>query len=143
MRLTQFHVEPRCTPSRSAFMTGRYSIRSGLTQVAVGTDISLPAREVTMAEMLLGAGYSPAIWGKWHLGSKPYSQPQNKGFDECYGIPPGHWDVFANDTKGPPDQALDLALEKGPHIVEAKRGEPLRAVKPYTEEVDATSTGSS
>ena len=37
--------------------------------------------------------------------------------------------------QGRQTKALDLPLEKGPHIVEAKRGEPLRVVKPYTEEV--------
>ena len=137
LRLTQFLVEPSCTPSRAAFMTGRYSIRSGLSLVAVeGTDISLPAREITMAEMLRDAGYSTAIFGKWHLGSQTYSQPQNKGFDEFYGIPPGDtWDVFGIIRQGRQTKALDLPLDKGPHVVEAKRGEPLRAVKPYTEEV--------
>ena len=68
--------------------------------------------------------------------SQPYSQPQNKGFDEFYGIPPGDtWDVFGIIRQGRQTKTLDLPLEKGPHIVEAKRGEPLRAVKPYTEEV--------
>ena len=42
-----------------------------------------------MAEMLRDAGYATAIFGKWHLGDQPYSQPQQKGFDEFYGIPPG------------------------------------------------------
>ncbi|MET4492106.1 sulfatase-like hydrolase/transferase [Bradyrhizobium sp. LA7.1] len=82
LRLTQFLVEPSCTPSRAALLTGRYSIRSGLSLVAVeGTDISLPAKEITMAEMLHDAGYATAIFGKWHLGAQSYSQPQNKGFD--------------------------------------------------------------
>ena len=56
LRLTQFLVEPACTPSRAALMTGRYSIRSGLSLVAVeGTAFSLPATEITMAEMLQDA----------------------------------------------------------------------------------------
>src|SRR6266536_62543 len=74
LRLTQFLVEPACTPSRAALMTGRYSIRSGLSLVAVeGTSISLPVREITMAEMLRDAGYATAILGKWHLGAELYS----------------------------------------------------------------------
>jgi hypothetical protein len=32
-------------------------------------------------------GYAAAMFGKWHLGAEPHSQPQN-GFDEFYGIPP-------------------------------------------------------
>src|SRR5258708_96635 len=97
LRLTQFLVEPGCTPSRAALLTGRYSIRSGLSLVAVEGSAtgSLPATEITMAEMLRDAGYATAMFGKWHLGSAPSAQPQNKGFDEYYGIPPGDsWDAF-------------------------------------------------
>ena len=110
LRLTQFLVEPSCTPSRAALMTGRYSIRSGLSLVAVeGTDISLPAKEITMAEMLHDAGYATAMFGKWHLGGQPYSQPQNKGFDEFYGIPPGDtWDAFLMIPQGRQTRTLDI-----------------------------------
>ena len=70
------------------------------------------------------------------ISGRSPSQPQNKGFDEFYGIPPGDtWDVFGIIRQGRQTKALDLPLEKGPHVVEAKRGEPLRSVKPYTEEV--------
>ena len=137
LRLTQFLVEPGCTPSRAALMTGRYSIRSGLSLVAVaGSPISLPATEITMAEMLREAGYATAMFGKWHLGAQPYSQPQNKGFDEFYGIPPGDtWDAFLMIGQARQTKSLEIPLDKGPQIVEAKRGEPLKAVKPYTAEV--------
>ncbi len=137
LRLTQFLVEPSCTPSRAALMTGRYSIRSGLSLVAVaGTPFSLPESEITMAEMLHDAGYATAIFGKWHLGAQVYSQPQNQGFDEFYGIPPGDtWDAFGMIRQGHQTRSADIPLDKGPHIVEAKRGEPLKLVKPYTEDV--------
>jgi arylsulfatase len=36
MRLTNFNVEAQCTPSRSAIMTGRFSIRSGTHSVPIG-----------------------------------------------------------------------------------------------------------
>ena len=137
LRLTQFLVEPGCTPSRAALMTGRYSIRSGLSLVAVaGSDVSLPATEITIAEILREAGYATAMFGKWHLGSQPHSQPQNKGFDEFYGIPPSvSWDAFLMIPQGRQTKTLDIPLDKGPQIVEAKRGEPLKAVKRYTAEV--------
>ena len=137
LRLTQFLVETGCTPSRAALMTGRYSIRSGLSLVAVaGSPISLPAMEITMAEMLRDAGYATAMFGKWHLGDQPYSLPQNKGFDEFYGIPPGDtWDAFLMIPQGRQTKTLEIPLDKGPQIVEAKRGEPLKTVKPYTAEV--------
>jgi arylsulfatase A-like enzyme len=137
LRLTQFLVEPGSTPSRAALMTGRYSIRSGLSLVAVaGSPISLPATEITMAEMLRDAGYATAMFGKWHLGAQPYSLPQNKGFDEFYGIPPSDtWDAFLVIPQGRQTKTLEIPLDQGPQIVEAKRGEPLRTVKPYTAEV--------
>lgn len=137
LRLSQFLVEPSCTPSRAALMTGRYSIRSGLSLVAVaGTRFSLPAKEITVAEMLHDAGYATAIFGKWHLGAQTYSQPQNQGFDEFYGIPPGDtWDAFGMIRQGHQTKSVDIPLDKGPQIVEAKRGEPLTVVKPYTEAV--------
>jgi arylsulfatase A-like enzyme len=137
LRLTQFLVEPGCTPSRAALMTGRYSIRSGLSLVAVaGSPISLPAKEITMAEMLRDAGYATAMFGKWHLGAEPYSLPQHKGFDEFYGIPPSDtWDAFLVIPQGRQTRTLEIPLDQGPQIVEAKRGEPLRTVKPYTAEV--------
>ena len=35
-RLLNFNVEAQCTPSRSAIMTGRFSIRSGTHSVPIG-----------------------------------------------------------------------------------------------------------
>src|SRR5579872_5600341 len=51
LRLTQFLVEPACTPSRAALMTGRYSIREGLSLILVPNGPNtLSARSVTMGE---------------------------------------------------------------------------------------------
>jgi arylsulfatase len=45
------------------------------------------------------------------------------------------WDAFLMIPQGRRTKTLDIPLDKGPQIVEAKRGEPLKAVKPYTAEV--------
>src|SRR6059058_5677763 len=137
LRLTQFLVEPACTPSRAALMTGQYSIRSGLSLIAVaGSPNTLSARAFTMGEMFKGVGYATAIFGKWHLGSEPQSLPTAHGFDEYYGIPPDiSWDscdyvdtITLTHSMNAPSEVL---LEKGPQIVEGVAGGALKKVKPF------------
>jgi hypothetical protein len=88
MRLLNFNVEAQCTPSRSAFITGRFSIRSGTFEVPIGgVPDELTQWEVTLPQLLSAQGYATGIWGKWHLGSAEARLPTNRGFDEWYGIP--------------------------------------------------------
>jgi arylsulfatase len=137
LRLTQYLVEPGCTPSRAALMTGQYSIRNGLSLIIVpGSESTLSKSAVTMGELFKGAGYATAIFGKWHLGAEPQSLPTAHGFDEFYGIPPDiSWDsatyvdtiMLTHSMNVPPD----ALLANGPQIVEAVAGGPLRTVKPF------------
>src|SRR5215471_6307618 len=141
LRLTQYLVEPACTPSRAALMTGQYSIRNGLSLIIVpGTQNTLSARAVTMGDLFKSAGYATAIFGKWHLGEEPQSIPTAHGFDEFYGIPPDiSWDsasyvdttILTHSSNAPREQLL----AKGPYIVESVAGGPLRKVEPFTLEV--------
>lgn len=76
LRLTQFLVEPGCTPSRAALMTGRYSQRAGLSTIIIGgTPNTLQANEVTLGELLKGRGYATGYVGTWHLGASEQSWP--------------------------------------------------------------------
>ena len=143
LRLTQYLVEPACTPSRAALMTGQYSIRNGLSLIIIpGSPYTLPARAFTMGELFKSAGYATAIFGKWHLGIDPHSLPTAHGFDEFYGIPPDiSWDsatyVDTIELTHSIPAPRDVLLAKGPQIYEAVAGGPLRKVKPYTREVRA------
>src|SRR6476619_6115961 len=66
LRLTQYLVEPACTPSRAALMTGQYSIRNGLSLIIVpGSESTLSKGAVTMGQLFKSAGYATAIFGKW------------------------------------------------------------------------------
>lgn len=96
-RLTSFYVAaPVCTPSRAALMTGCYPKR---IDMATGSDFAvlldadpkgLHPDEITIAEVLKGAGYRTGMFGKWHLGDQPEFLPTRQGFDEFFGIPYSH-----------------------------------------------------
>ncbi len=81
VRLTDFHVDPTCSPTRAALMTGRYSSRVGVW-LTYGGRHHLRADEVTMADVFSAAGYRTAIFGKWHLGDNYPFRPKDRGFHE-------------------------------------------------------------
>ena len=84
-RLTNYHVDPTCAPSRSALMTGRYSHRAGVWHTILGRSI-LRRREITMASVFADSGYATAIFGKWHLGENYPYRPENRGFQHTVSL---------------------------------------------------------
>ncbi|KAF1564077.1 Arylsulfatase D, partial [Eudyptes moseleyi] len=121
VRLTQ-HIAaaPLCTPSRAAFLTGRYPIRSGMAssnryralQWNAGSG-GLPANETTFARLLQQQGYTTGLIGKWHQGVNCESfndhchHPLNHGFDYFYGMP---FTLLNNCQENKPPE-LDVALQ--------------------------------
>jgi arylsulfatase A-like enzyme len=81
IRLDNFYVCPVSAPTRSALMTGRFSLRTGIHDTYNGGAI-MASSEVTIAEMLKEAGYKTGIFGKWHLGDNYPCRPCDQGFDE-------------------------------------------------------------
>ncbi|SFU14080.1 C-terminal region of aryl-sulfatase [Algoriphagus locisalis] len=105
---TSFYVAANvCTPSRSAILTGRLPVRTGMysnTRRVLFPDSGggLPAYENTIATLLKGAGYTTAAIGKWHLGHLPEFLPTSHGFDSYYGIP------YSNDM----DRVNDITAKE-------------------------------
>lgn len=102
-KLDAFYVQPVCSPTRAALLTGRYPMRHGL-QVGVVRPwalYGLPLEERTLAEALKEAGYATAIVGKWHLGHfAPEYLPTRRGFDHQYGHYNGQIDYFSHIRDG-------------------------------------------
>jgi arylsulfatase len=127
IRCNNYNVEAQCTPSRSAILTGRHPVRSGTFKVPFpGQGLSgLAPWEYTTAELLSDAGYTTALYGKWHLGEHPGRLPTDQGFDEWWGI--------KNSMDEAGYSAWPLYKESGmemPMIWEGKKGQPSTPVMP-------------
>ena len=91
VRLTHcYAAAPVCTPTRVAFMTGRYQHRIGIENVIAPSlataQQGLPVSQPSLPRLLKDSGYATGLFGKWHLGSEPQFHPNRHGFDEFFGF---------------------------------------------------------
>ncbi len=147
LRLLNFNVEAQCTPSRSAIMTGRHSIRSGTQTVPItGGKDGLTRWEITIAQALSDAGYATGMWGKWHLGSDPENRsPVDFGFDEAVWSPRTADEVLwtmqsyfpaGTVTAAPYSGELKIPIEAEP-IYSRKKGSKAEVLATYDAEFRA------
>jgi arylsulfatase A-like enzyme len=98
VRLTDYHVSPTCSPTRSAFLTGHWTNRTGVWHTIMGRSM-LRENEVTMGQVFKDAGYATGMFGKWHLGDNYPYRPEDRGYTEVMrhggggvGQTPDYWD---------------------------------------------------
>ena len=152
VRLTNFYVAwPACTPSRGAFLTGRYPQRNGIydmirneapdyghkyepanyavTWERIG---GMDTREILLPKMLKQAGYYSGIFGKWDLGVHRRFLPLGRGWDEFYGLVNTGIDYYTHERYGVPSMYRDnspTTEDKGTYCTYLFQREAVRFVK--------------
>jgi len=102
--LSNFHVLPTCSPSRSVLLTG---VDNHLTGLGAMGEMTSPKQKgkpgyegvlnktvAPLPEILNKAGYHTYMVGKWHLGEEEGYKPSNRGFEETFALLNGggsHW----------------------------------------------------
>ena len=162
VKFTQYYSNgPECSPTRTAFLTGRYQHRVGGLECAIGNgnvgryddairlretnDLGLPVEETSIARMLKDAGYATAITGKWHLGYEPKFAPHLHGFDHAFYAVGGGMDYFHYIDNvasyylfqnGKPIRRegyfTDLATDEAVEFIGTHADEPFFLYVPYT-----------
>ena len=96
VELDQHYVQPVCTPTRTALMSGRYPGRFGPQALSPSNLRAMPLGTLTMASALKWLGYRTHQSGKWHLGARPEWIPNAYGFDTSYGTLTGAADPWTH-----------------------------------------------
>lgn len=111
VRFTQHYANgPECSPTRTAFLTGRYQQRAGGLECAIGTgnigryddairlaaarELGLPAAQTVIPGELRKTGYACGLFGKWHLGYEPRFNPMEHGWNSFFGYLGGNVHYF-------------------------------------------------
>lgn len=140
LRFTDFYANGSvCTPTRAAFLTGRYQQRIGLEDAVTYQEMGrgLPGDGRTLADALLAAGYATGLVGKWHLGYDHDRRPLQQGFGHFLGLLGGNHHYFehmdrigvpdlwlGNEPVERPDYSTDLFTAEAIAFLERSREQP-------------------
>jgi len=104
LRLSNFHVLPTCSPSRSVLLSGIDNHLAGIGTMGEIRTAEMEGRPgyagylnfevAALPEVLKAGGYHTYMAGKWHLGDEKETRPHARGFDETFALLPGggsHW----------------------------------------------------
>ena len=140
IRFTDFYANASvCSPTRIAFLTGRYQQRFGMDNALYYQEMGrgLPGGGTTIASALADAGYATGLIGKWHVGYDPERQPLQQGFDYFFGLLGGNHHYFehmdrigvhdlwlGNETTKREGYSTDLFTEEAIQFIRKNRESP-------------------
>jgi arylsulfatase A-like enzyme len=141
--INAYAAAPVCTPTRTAFMTGRYpartpvGLREPLDWSPNDSTIGLSPEQTSIPSLLKKNGYETFLVGKWHLGFAPRFSPVKNGFTEFFGFhgggidyvshtdPGGNNDLYESDRPTRKSGYLtDLLTERAVDIIRREHNSP-------------------
>jgi len=142
LRLSNFHVLPTCSPTRSVLLSGTDNHVAGLGTMGEaltpemegqpGYEGYLNFQIAALPEVLRAAGYHTYMAGKWHLGHAEETLPSARGFEETFILVPGGGSHWSDRRPLSPPQTMDYR----------RNGEPVEelpddfySTKDYTDHV--------
>lgn len=133
VELDQHYVQPVCTPTRTALLSGRYPGRFGPHALAPSNLRAMPPGTVTLAAALRSLGYRTYQAGKWHLGSRPEWGPTQYGFDHGYGTLTGAADPWTHKYRRGPYESTwhrdGVRLDEEGNATELIAAEAIRRIE--------------
>ena len=140
--LTNFHVLPTCSPSRSVLLSGTDNHIAGLGsmgELATPKQIGNPGYEgylnntvAHLPQILYDGGYHTYMAGKWHLGHEEEHRPSKKGFEETFALLPGGGSHWADKMPLSPPQIMSYSRNG---IINDELPEDFYSTKNYTDYV--------
>lgn len=141
VKFTNFYANsPVCSPSRAALLSGRWPERMGVPGVIrdeIGDSWGYLAPGQLLPNYLNKAGYHTALVGKWHLGLESPNLPNERGFQEFYGLLEGMMDDYVAKRRhqtnflrhnkqiiDPPGHATDLFTDQAVNYLNGRRAKP-------------------
>jgi arylsulfatase A-like enzyme len=138
-----FVTTPVCSPSRVAFLTGLHGTQVGITDYLTpdegASGMGLPASAMTWPRVLRQNGYRTALFGKYHLGTKPEFHPTRRGFDYFMGSQQGSFAPMnpqlevngqMTELKG---AGSDIVMDDAVRWIEANQDKPFAALIHFRE----------
>ena len=145
MFLQRHYVQPQCTPSRVAFLSGNYPYRYGMQEhIVVPWSLNgMPSEVKTVAEKLKEGGYRTAVVGKWHVGTRCQSYlPHHQGFDDSFAAIGGaisYWnyseygfsDIISNGEKYYAKSNIDSEDSKNEYVTDLWTRKAVEMMNPH------------
>ncbi len=137
IRLDRYYTHPSCTPTRTAFYSGKRAVSLGtIAPIAPWEDFGLPPGERILPQYLKEAGYDTWLVGKWHLGHNYHDQhPLNRGYDHFYGTNSGEINYYTHALNRVPDwERNGEALDEEGYVTHLLRDEAISLIRGHTGE---------